>query len=315
MILSDFLIYTDKGLYCRYADFYLDPQMPVRTAIISHAHGDHACPGNQYVSCTPATAAIMELRLKKNAARHFDLHLYNEPFQIGEVSVILIPAGHILGSAQILMEYKGVKYLYTGDIKLQSDQSCEAAEFAHADVLITETTFADPEVAHPDAGMEISKLNRSADNILLGAYALGKAQRLISLINQYCPDRHVLLHHKILPLARLYEQHGIKLGKYEPYNRKLMKNQSGGFVYIVPPLTFDCYFRAKGVLRAFASGWAKLQRQNDLELYISDHVDWKDLLSLIEQVRPREIWTLHGNGTLLQEHLKDSIPVTVLHSS
>lgn len=313
MILQDFLVFDEHGLYCRAGDFYVDPISPVAVAVISHAHGDHACPGNQMVICTTATKTIMQLRLKKNAGSSFRTFNFNESFELNGVKLQFIPAGHILGSAQILMEYRGVRYLYTGDFKLQKDPTCEPINFVTADVLITETTFANPEIKHPAAEEEICKLNGFEHNILLGAYALGKSQRLIGLINSYCPGRTILLHHTILPIARIYEQFGFLNGNYHPYNRKLMKEPGKGFVYIVPPLTFDCYFRAKGVVRIFASGWKKRQLQNDLELYISDHADWDDILTLIGKVKPSEIWTLHGDGKYLVKHFYNTLPVKVLN--
>lgn len=313
MILPDFLILDETGLFCSAGNFYLDPQQPVQTAVISHAHGDHAVRGNERVYCTAATAAIMELRYKKNASAEFRLYAYNEPFDVGGVQVTFIPAGHILGSAQVLMEYESVRYLYTGDYKLQGDSTCEPIEFIQADVLITETTFADPEVQHPDPVTEIQKLNESNHNVLLGTYSLGKAQRLINLITAHCPNRKVLVHFGILPINHIYEKYGYKPGVYEPYNRKLMKQPGMGFVYLVPPMTFDSYFRAKNVMRAFASGWKQLQRHNDFELLISDHVDWNDILQMIGMVKPKEIWTIHGDGKYLKEHFKDQLPIKILN--
>ncbi|HEY0176397.1 MAG TPA: exonuclease [Pedobacter sp.] len=312
MILQDFLLFDEYGLYCKAGGFYLDPGKPVANAVVSHAHGDHACPGNDTVFCTKATSSIMQLRLKKSAARQFVTYSFREPFFIKDVKLTFLPAGHILGSAQVLMEYQCTRYLYTGDFKLQNDATCEPAEIVNADVLITESTFADPAIKHPDPEEEIRKLNSSGHNVLLGAYALGKSQRLINLINRYCPERRVLLHHSILPLTKIYEEYSFFPGNYQPYNRKLMKTPEKGFVYIVPPLTFDCYFRAKGVLRVFASGWKKLQARNDMELYISDHADWDDIMSFIGLVRPSEIWTLHGNGEHLKDHFYNTLPVKIL---
>ena len=313
MIIPDFLILDKTGLYCSAGNFYLDPQEPVQTAVVSHAHGDHAVRGNERVYCTAATAAIMELRYKKNASGEFRLYSYNQPFEIGGVKIRFIPAGHILGSAQVLMEYKNSRYLDTGDYKLQDDLTCEPIEFMEADVLITETTFADPQVQHPDPVSEIQKLNESSHNVLLGTYSLGKAQRLINLITAHCPNRKVLVHFGILPINHIYEKYGFKPGVYEPYNRKLMKQPGMGFVYLVPPMTFDSYFRAKNVMRAFASGWKQLQRHNDFELLISDHVDWNDILEMINQVKPTEIWTIHGDGKYLKEYFKDQIPIKILN--
>jgi putative mRNA 3-end processing factor len=313
MILNDFLAFNEKGLYCLYGDFYLDPKQPADNAIISHAHGDHASGNNINVYCTSATQAIMQLRLKKNAGKSFIPFDYKKQFKLKDVTVSFYPAGHILGSALVLMEFKGVRYLYTGDFKVQEDDTCEALELIEADVLITETTFADPAVIHPDVSEEIKKLNSSNHNVLLGAYSLGKSQRLVSLLNKHCPQRTVLLHYSMLPITKIYEQFSYHPGKYEPYNRKLMKSPDQGFIYLVPPLTFESYFRAKNVLRVFASGWKKLQYQNDLELYISDHADWKDLIETIAKVNPKEIWTLHGDGSHLKNYFDGKLPVKILN--
>ena len=311
MILADFIAFNPSGLYCPYGDFYLDPKLPVKQAVISHAHADHAVPGNNQVYCTPATAALMQLRYGKNAAQTFKPIGFKQQFSIKDVSITFIPAGHILGSAMILMEYKGVRYLYTGDYKIQADDTCEPIEFTKADVLITESTFANPAIAHPNPVEEIKKLNDIKSNILLGAYALGKSQRLVNLIHTWCPQKIVLVHHRIMPINQLYQANGFNLGKHQIYGRKLMK-QPGEFIYIVPPFTFDSYLRATGVKRIFASGWKNLQVNEQDTLFISDHVDWNDILYCIEQTRPTEIWTLHGDGLHLQRHFENQIAVKLL---
>ena len=219
----------------------------------------------------------------------------------------------MLGSAQLVMEYLGVKYVYTGDYKAQADDTCEPLEIMQADVVITESTFANPAVRHPDPVTEIVKFADVTTNIMLGAYALGKAQRLTSLINRHCPDKQLLIHHSILPFHRIYESFGKSLGSYAPYNRREMKIAPANKVYIVPPLTFNSYFRATNVQRVFASGWKRLQQHNHLELYISDHVDWQDILAYMDVAKPREIWTIHGDGRVLAEHFSGIVPVRPLH--
>jgi len=312
MILDDFVSFNTNGLYCKYGDFYIDPVQPVANAVISHAHADHAISGNSAVYCTEATISFMRLRYGKNCAKVFNTIPYNSPFAIGNVKITLIPAGHILGSAQVLMEYMGIKYLYTGDYKLQTDATCEPIEWVKTDVLITESTFADPAVLHPDPIAEIEKLNAIKINILLGAYGLGKSQRLINLINTYAPQKKILVHHRIAPINAIYEKMGFSLGKSQIYGRKLMKNQEE-FVYIVPPFTFDSYINAKGVKRLFASGWKNLQVNTTDTLFISDHVDWNDILQMVEHTQPTQIWTLHGNGKHLKKYFGDSIFVKLLN--
>jgi putative mRNA 3-end processing factor len=209
------------------------------------------------------------------------------------------------------MEFDGVRYLYTGDYKLQPDPTCEPLEWVETDVLITESTFANPEITHPDPVTEIQKLNDININILLGCYALGKSQRLINLINTYAPEKKLLVHYKIAPINVIYEKFGYPPGKYEFYSRKLMKNQDG-YVYLVPPFTFDSYIRATGVKRLFASGWKNLQVNEQDTLFISDHVDWNDILLTIKNTKPKQLWTLHGNGMHLKKQFGTDIFVKLL---
>lgn len=139
---SGFLVRTNGGLFCRYGDFYLDPVDPVKHAVISHGHGDHATPGHEFAYCTPPTYLFMESRFAKIYLPQTQQISFHQPFQLGEVTLTFLPAGHILGSAQVLMEHRGIRYLYTGDYKLQPDPTCEAFEGTKAHVLITESTFA-----------------------------------------------------------------------------------------------------------------------------------------------------------------------------
>lgn len=307
-IIDDFLIETTLGYYCRVGDFYIDPKYPVTRAVISHAHGDHAVPGHQEIYCTAATAAFMQHRFTKQPLASYQVKAFDEGFSFNGVAVTFIAAGHILGSAQILMMYNGVRYLYTGDYKLQDDATCEPIAYTKADVLITETTFADPAVIHPDPVAEIKKLGEQSIHIMLGCYSLGKAQRITHMLNTYCPQKEVFVHHSMSALHRIYDEMGFVKLRYELYHRKALK-EGKDKVYLVPPMTFNHYTRAKDVIRVFASGWKRLQRQNDLSLYISDHIDWNDLLYYIEQVAPQEIWTVHGEGTHLREFYKDKLKV------
>lgn len=312
MILDDFIYFDSNGLYCKYGDFYLDPKEPVTTAVISHAHADHAIKGNNQVYSTAATIAFMQLRYGKNSAKVFNAVQFNKSFNLGKVAITFIPAGHMLGSAQILMEYDNTRYLYTGDYKVQPDATCEPIEWVETDVLITESTFANPNTIHPDPVEEIKKLNDIKINILLGAYGLGKSQRLINLINIYAPQKQILVHHRIFPINQAYEKLGVKVGRYQLYSRKLMKTQEE-FVYIVPPFTFDSYYHAVGVKRLFASGWKNLQVNQQDTLFISDHVDWNDILTAVKQTRPKQIWTLHGEGKHLQDYFSNDIFVKLLN--
>ncbi|WP_432708657.1 exonuclease [Pedobacter sp.] len=312
MILDDFIVQTKKGLYCVYGDFYLDPKEPVKEAVISHAHGDHAYPGNTNVYCTASTSLFMKHRYRENAANQFFIKGYQENFRINDVDINFIPAGHILGSAQVLITYKGIRYLYTGDFKLQPDPTCEPFIFAQADVLITETTFAHPETQHPDPETEILKLNTTSNNIMLGAYVLGKSQRLIELINRYCVEKRILVHHSLLPFLRIYEQQGIVMGTYQLFDKRLLKNNNN-IIYVVPPMVYNSNIKTFNVVKVFASGWKDLQRNNQIQLYVSDHADWNDIIYTIDQVKPTEVWTTHGSGSHLISHFGKSLVVKLLN--
>ncbi|MGO1595327.1 MAG: exonuclease [Sphingobacterium sp.] len=312
-ILDDFLVKRDRGFYCAYGDFYIDPLYPVDRALVSHAHGDHASGGHAQIYCSKPTAMFMQHRFAKK--RDSDYYIIEDqgPLVIKGVEIVFIPAGHMLGSCQILMIYRGVRYLYTGDYKLQPDPTCDPIQVVEADVLITETTFAHPNTKHPDPLLEIKKLALDS-NILLGCYALGKAQRITALLNNLLPEKRVLLHRNIMPYHRIYDQFIDHPLRYEPYNRKTMKEAGNDKIYLVPPLTFNSYRRATGVLKAFASGWERLQAQNDVSLYISDHVDWSDILTFVSRVKPKAIWTLHGDGRNLHEYFRDQITIRDIFS-
>lgn len=310
---TDFLSYSKKGLYCSAGDFYLDSLKPVSVAVISHAHADHAVRGNGEVYCTTPTADFMKECYREKAAQKFNLIRSFDSFSINDVQLKFIPAGHMLGSVQVLMEYKNVKYLYTGDFKLQHDETCEPFQFTETDVLITESTFAEPGFFHPDAEKEIEKLVALNKPIVIGAYSLGKAQRLTQLISKLSPQKEIFIHRNIYPFHKIYEQNNIKLGNWKPYSAQLFKRLKH-CVYIVPPKVFHSFYAKKDQHLAFATGWNHLQKNCDLNLMISDHADWNDLLTLIEKTKPKKILTLHGNGQSLRKYFTGSeIEVQILN--
>ncbi len=304
MILDDFLVKTNIGYYCKYADVYIDAQKPVNISVISHAHADHACAGSNSVYCTKATEAFMKLRYKHKAARQFYILDFKESVTINGVEFSFIPAGHILGSAQVLMRYKGVSYLYSGDLKLQNDPTVETIEFIKADVLITECTFANPKFVHPDPLLEIENLKNLKGPIVIGTYVLGKAQRLTHLINTQLPEMQVYIHYDIMAYHKIYENIGqVKLNYSELQKRDLRLAVPG--IYLVPPLTYQSYRLKYPYHFAFASGWDHLQ-SNGQQLKISDHMDWLELQKYIKAVQPIEIWAIHGDSAYLSEHFRNT---------
>ncbi len=297
------LTVTPSGIYCAAGEFYLDPKKPVAHAVVSHAHSDHAVKNNKNIYCTAPTKDLMNIRNpNKKSTEVFHVKEYGSPFYINDVRITLYPAGHMLGSAMVLMEYDGIKYLYTGDFKLQPDASCEPIEIVSADVLMTETTFANPRHIHPDADLEIQKLNNlDARNILIGTYAIGKAQRITHLALKNCPDKIVMIHTSIIPFHHLYKAHNYDLGNWLPYSRNLFK-LSDNCIYIVPPYIYHRYKDNSKFHSTFATGWDWFYKSASVRLHISDHADWQDLQVLVEKVSPKKILTVHGDGRHLQYH-------------
>lgn len=304
--INGYINETEAGIYFAAGDFFLDPVKPVKNAIITHAHADHFAYGHQTIYCTPATADLLKFRFSKKLTSNFVIKDYHESFEINGTKIYFVSAGHILGSAQVVIETAAEKNLFTGDFKLQPDETCIPYEFVKADVLITESTFANPLIIHPSPEEEIKKINSFQNqNFLIGTYVLGKAQRLNMLMQKYCPDKVVMLHNMIVPFHRLYEQHSIKINNWIPYSRVAYK-RNRNCIYLVPPVIYKFYYNQYKVIKAFASGWQRLQNAGDFSLYISDHADWNDLLKVIEHTQPKQLITMHGDGSELQKHFSAS---------
>src|SRR3982751_5793633 len=190
---------TPRGLYCEPGDFYVDPAVAVDRAVITHGHGDHARPGHRSALATPETLAIMRARFQDMPDTAQQLLKYGESVKIGGVDVSLVPAGHIRGSAQGGLKQKGQRIVVSGDYKRRPDATCPPFEPVPCDLFITEATFGLPIFCHPPDGEEIGKLVDTLRlyperSILVGAYPLGKAQRLIALLRRAGYDRPIYLH-------------------------------------------------------------------------------------------------------------------------
>ena len=296
-----------EGLYFEPGDFYLDPWRPVEKSVISHAHADHAIAANKEVWCTGPTRGIMKVRYKDRLKSSFNIVGYREIFEINGVKVQLFPAGHILGSSQVVIDHEGVRYCYTGDFKLRPDASCEPFEIVPCDVLITETTFAQPGYEHPPEEEEMNKLKAyEKTNLVIGAYNLGKAQSLTLLLNKYFPNRRIMVHPEATIFHRLYEQEGIVLGPWQHYNYQLFRRTTGN-ILIAPPRAMSTYFRDVGVVTAFATGWKQSPHRSHFNFHMSDHADWNEILTLVEKTGAKKIITVHGDGTTLMNHLNKDV--------
>jgi putative mRNA 3-end processing factor len=297
------------GIHIAPADCWIDPARPVARALVTHGHGDHARAGHGETIATPATLAIMELRYQTcEGAVRID---YGETVRLpGGVEATFFPAGHVLGSAQILLEHAGERVIVTGDYKRRADPTCPPFEVIPCDVFVTEATFGLPVFCHPPVTKEIGKLLKALrDNtdrcVLAGAYALGKAQRLIAELRAAGHHEPIYLHGAMERMCRLYEEFGVKLGELRQVSNH-SKNDLRGAIVICPPGALNDRWsrRLPEPITAMASGWMRVrqrarQRNVELPLVISDHADWGELTRTIEEVNPAETWITHGREEAL----------------
>jgi putative mRNA 3-end processing factor len=303
-----------EGLFCRPGRFFVDPLRPVATAVVSHGHSDHARPGHGTVLATAETLAIMRARLGEGAGQSTQPLAYGETVQLGEVTVWLAPAGHVLGSAQVAMEHRGVRVVYSGDYKRQPDPTCAAFVPVPCDVFITEATFGLPVFRHPDPMAEIAKLLHSVEMFperchVVGAYALGKAQRVIALLRQAGWRRPIWLHGALQGLCELYARHGVELGELRPATagaKGEARGELAGQIVVAPPSAIVDRWarRLPDPVVCLASGWMRVkqrakQRGVELPLVLSDHADWDELLATLEEVGAPEVWVTHGREEAL----------------
>ena len=300
---------TPAGLYCPPGDFHIDPVRPVARALITHGHADHARQGHGAVMATAETLAIMAARHGPDHAASTQAIGYGETADIGAVRVSFHPAGHVLGSAQIAVTGAGTRIVATGDYKRDADPTCADFEPVPCDVLITEATFALPVFSHPPVRREISRLLDSVKLFndrthLVGAYSLGKAQRVIALLREAGYERPIYIHGALEAICALYEHSGIALGPLKPVREA--QDRLAGELVIAPPASLaDLWSRRfADPVTCCASGWMRIrararQRGVELPLVISDHADWTDLCRTIEESGCGELWVTHGQEDAL----------------
>src|SRR6186713_2257127 len=307
---QDILMPVPAGLCCKPGGFHIDPVRPVERAVITHGHSDHARPGHGAVLATQETLDLMRLRYGDNFAVSTQVAKPGETLTLGGAKVTFHPAGHVLGSAQIAVECKGLKIVASGDYKNAADPTCAPFELVPCDVFITEATFGLPVFRHSNADGEIAKLLHSVAVFperahLVGAYSLGKAQRVIALIRKTGYERPIYLHGAMEKITSYYKSRGIDLGRTELV-REAKKAELAGTITLCPPSTLKDVWsrRFPDPVTCFASGWMRVRaraRQHlvELPLVISDHADWDGLTTTIAATGAGEIWVTHGQEDAL----------------
>jgi putative mRNA 3-end processing factor len=301
---EDLLTPTPAGLCCPRGGFHIDPVRAVDKAVITHGHSDHARPGHGAVLATRETLDLMRLRYGDDFAGTAQAVRYGETLHLDGTTVTLHPAGHVLGSAQVAVAADGLTIVASGDYKDVADPTCAPFELVRCDVFITEATFGLPVFRHGDAGAEIDKLLRSVALFperahLVGAYSLGKAQRVIALIRAAGYDKPIYLHGALDAITRYYAN-AIDLGELRNV-RGTPKTDLAGAIALCPPSALKDVWtrRFPDPLTSFASGWMRVRaraRQHGVELplVISDHADWDGLTATVAATGAFEIWVTHG---------------------
>src|ERR1700682_34902 len=300
----------ERGLYLPAQDLWLDPWEAKRFAFVSHAHSDHIAPHDEII-LSERTARIMQARLPGTRIEH--VLPFGEKRTVHDLNVMLLPAGHIFGSAQFFLFTEKETLLYTGDFKLRPGKSAEPAQWRQADTLIMETTFGRPRYRFPPTEQVVDQivafcretLDDGAVPVLLG-YSLGKGQEILCSLDG--AGLTPMLHGSVYQMTRIYEQFGQSFCKYVRYNA----NQIGGKVLICPPSANRSRMlekiRRKRV--AMISGWAVdpnavYPYQVDAAFPLSDHADYDDLLRYVDLVQPKRVLTLHGFAAEFARDLRD----------
>lgn len=308
---EDLLSPTPSGVCCKPGGFYIDPTRPVDKAVITHGHSDHARPGHRAVLATQETLDLMRLRYGPDFAGSTQAVKPGETLTLGGATVTFRPAGHVLGSAQVSVACKGLKIVASGDYKDVADPTCAPFELQRCDVFITEATFGLPVFRHGDATGEIDKLLHSVKVFperahLVGAYSLGKAQRVMALIRKAGYDKPIYLHGALESITRYYESRGVDLGDIRLVKDAKDKAELVGAIALCPPSSLQDLWtrRFPDPVSCFASGWMRVrararQRGIELPLVISDHADWDGLTATIAATGASEIWVTHGQEDAL----------------
>lgn len=289
----------ERGVYLPRQQLWLDPWDPKPFAFVSHAHSDHIAPHKEII-VSERTARLMQARVPGKRIEH--VLAFREKHRIHDLDLMLLPAGHIFGSAQFFLESENESLLYTGDFKLRRGKSAESAEWIHADTLIMETTFGRPRYRFPPTEEIVDQIvafcrgtiEEGAVPVLLG-YSLGKAQEILCALDG--ADLVPMLHGSVFAMTRIYEQLGQLFCKYVRYK----PTDIAGKVLVCPPSANHSPMLEKIPRKrvALISGWAVdpsaiYRYQVDAAFPLSDHADYEDLLRYVDLVQPTRVLTLHG---------------------
>lgn len=310
-----------EGLYCELGNFFIDPWQPVETALITHAHADHARPGSSLYIATALSEGILRQRLGLEIA--LQGVPYGEKLKLGRAWVSFHPAGHVLGSAQIRVEADGDVWVVSGDYKRCADPSCTPFEVVPCTTFITEATFGLP-IYRWQSGAETARQifewwQASPERAsLLFCYAFGKAQRILSELTQFT-DRPVYVHGAIEVLTEVYRKAGVQMLPTLPTSTLPRSHHYQGDLVLSPPSGHRSSWmkRFNRPQTAFASGWmavrgARRRRGYERGFVLSDHADWPGLIRTVQETGAQRVYVTHGQTEVLSRYLREVCQIQAL---
>lgn len=307
------LAFNKNGIYCEVAGVYLDPWRPVDRAIISHGHADHSRWGHKKYITHHTNVPIIKHRLGDITVSGKN---YNESFTINNVTFSLHPAGHIIGSSQIRVEYKGEVWVFTGDYKLENDGVSVPYEVVKCNTFITECTFGLPAFKWTPQKQVFDNINNwwlenqseGKTSVLFG-YSLGKAQRLLKYLE---PSIGTIYTHGAIENMTEVIRPMVSLPKTVRITKETTKKELKGSIVLAPPSVHGSPWIRKMVpyVTASASGWmafrgARRRRAVDKGFVLSDHCDWQELLTAVKSTGAEKIITTHGYTDIFAKYLKE----------
>ncbi len=311
---------TPEGLYCPAGDFHIDPLRPVKTAIISHAHSDHARAGHGHYHASESCIPLLKTRLN---IEHYSEHGWGRPFKLGKATVSFHPAGHVLGSAQIRVTVNGEVWVFSGDYKRMPDASCEPFELVECDTFITEATFGlpvyrweDPQTVFQQMADWLQENRKQGQHSLVLAYSLGKAQRVLANLQGKWDDI-AWVHGSIHNINQDYMEQGIELlptRHTQEWDKK--EPPPPGQLIIAPPgaVAGTWVKRFTPCKMAGVSGWAAIRGIRRRQGYnrgfaVSDHADWPNLIRTIKETKAQKVWVTHGQSQLFARYIREELGI------
>ena len=315
---DELIVLRREGMYCPLGGFYIDPILPVENAVISHGHADHARNGHKKILCSYRSEKIIRHRVKFESIQSLN---FRKSIRIGDIYLTMFPASHVLGAAQILIETKGRRWLYTGDFRLAEDSSCDAFEPIKTDVLVMESTFGLP-IFRWRNELEVFKeifdmwenCKETKMNLVLYCYSLGKSQRILRGIKKYFGTSafpgDIRVHPSISAINNIYKHHGIDFPDHSTFSPH--KEVEDSTLILLPPSVKGTKMidKRKPYIEAIVSGWMAVRGNRRREtgckgFILSDHADWTALNRLVELTEAKTVITVHGKSNVFRKYIEE----------